>query len=166
MWLDKDTVTASGGADPCPSTFPYRFWCHACQLCDDELQSRSILNTRPGAEPEAMHVVSHQCGLESSKTLFVSKDTHVRPAYRPVQSRGRPAPFQPSFHPAAAPSSDRRIAARVISTRLRPPRFRQQLLHDQMVLQEPKVQPTGVGSPLPHMQECVYLGEQRTLHSL
>jgi hypothetical protein len=48
----------------------------------------------------------------------------------------------------------------VISTRLNRSRFKQHQLQDQMVLQDLMPKLTGVGSALPHLQDCVYLGER------
>jgi hypothetical protein len=110
-----------------------------------------------------MHVVSFTGGVETSKgSNNSSQPSRQQACWRPLaKARGRPPPFQVPQQPAA---DDRRVAARVVANRLKPPRFRQHT-QDQspmVILSEPKV-PTGVaagvGSPLPHMQDCVYLGE-------
>lgn len=110
-----------------------------------------------------MHVVSYQGGLESSKNIVHGRHgnglSHVQRACRPVESRGRFSPFQVQ---PAAPSPDRRVAARVISTRLNRSRFKQHQLQDQMVLQDLMPKLTGVGSALPHLQDCVYLDYNAT----
>lgn len=104
-----------------------------------------------------MHVVSYQGGLESSKNIVHGRQPR---ACRPVESRGRFSPFQHISLQPAAPSPERRVAARVISTRLNRARYKQHQLQDQMVLQDLMPKVTGVGSALPHLQDCVYLGEQ------
>jgi hypothetical protein len=110
-----------------------------------------------------MHVVSFTGGVETAKGFDNSHyQARQQACWRPVaKARGRPPPLQAPQQPAA---DDRRVAARVVANRIKPPRFRQHT-QDQppmVILSEPKVATgvaAGVGSPLPHLQECVYLGE-------
>lgn len=115
-----------------------------------------------------MHALGHSAGLESSKNIIHSNQIQQRPGSRAGlhQQRHRQQPSQHTCAPAPAPT---RQAGRQIPPRLRPPRYRQlQDQHHTMVLLEsspPQLadEGVGVGTPLPHLQDCVYLGEKQLL---